>query len=180
MDVKFLTPFVEAAKEVIQAEAKTTIQRGNLSLKRTAVTTEDISVIISLVGEVEGVVIFSLSIPTALKIVSRVIGQDFEEFDDLARSGIAELGNVITGRATMLLAKNGFNSDISPPTLIIGRDVKVSSVDFSRIVVPLIADIGEITVHLSLKERKTAGMQADFIPAQLDQVKLQQANALDK
>ena len=178
MDVKFLSPFVEAAKEIVQAEAETAVQRGDLSLKHSALTTQEVSVIISMIGEVEGVVIYSLSEKTALDIVSRMIGQQFEEFNDLAQSGIAELGNVITGRATMMLSQTGLKSDISPPTVIIGKDVKVSTVDFTRIVVPLITDLGEITVHLSLKEKNGTQSAGKFVPAQLDQAALDQAHQL--
>jgi len=178
MDVKFLSPFVEAANEVVKAEADTTIERGKLSLQHSALTTNEISVLISIIGEVEGVVIYSLSIPTALGIVSRVIGQEFEEFDELAQSGIAELGNVITGRATMLLSQTGFDSDISPPTVIVGENVQVSTVDFTRIAVPLKTDLGEITVHLSLQEKKKTAAKGQFVAAEIDQRALDQANTL--
>ena len=179
MDVKFLSPFVGAAKEVVQAEAGTEIQRDKLSLHQSSLTTSEISVLISLIGEVEGVVLYSLSIPTALGIVSRVIGQEFEEFDELAQSGIAELGNVITGRATMMLSQAGIESDISPPTVIIGKDVQVSTVDFTRIAVPLKTDLGDITVHLSLQEKKKTAAKGQFVPAQLDQGALEQAQTLE-
>jgi chemotaxis protein CheX len=174
MDVKFLSPFVEAAKEVVQAEAGTEIQRGKLSLQHSALTTHEVSVLISMIGQVEGVVLYSLSIPTARGLVSRMMGEEVEGFDELAQSGIAELGNVITGRATMLLSQAGINSDISPPTVIIGKDIQVSTVDFTRIVVPLISDLGEITAHLSLQGRANSG-GGEFIPAQLDEQALQQA-----
>jgi chemotaxis protein CheX len=178
MDVKFLSPFVEAAKAVLQAETDLDVQRGKLSLQQTSLTTHQISVLISLIGEVEGVVLYSLSVPTALGLVSRMIGQAFEEFDELAQSGIAELGNVITGRATMLLSQAGINADISPPTVIIGEGVQVSTVDFTRIIVPLQTDLGEITAHLSLQEKQSAG-GGQFVPAQLDEQSLQQASTVN-
>jgi chemotaxis protein CheX len=179
MDVKFLSPFVEAAKEVIQAEANTSLQRGELSLQHSALTTKEVSVLISLIGEVEGVVIYSLSSSTATGIVSQVIGQEFQEFDELAQSGIAEMGNVITGRATMMLSKTGFSADISPPTVIVGEGVQISTVDFTRIVVPLFSSLGEITVHLSLHEKNNRTSSSNFVPAQLDQDALERANKLN-
>ena len=168
MDVRFLNPFVEAAREVILTEAESNVERGKIHLAQTALTTKEISVILSLIGDVEGVVIYSLSRSTALGIVSKMLGEPVDDFSDLAKSGIAELGNVITGRATMMLTKAGFTSDISPPTVVTGEGVKVSIVDFSQIVVPLITDQGEITVRLSLKPANQADSSSKFIPAQLD------------
>jgi chemotaxis protein CheX len=42
---------------------------------------------------------------------------------------------VITGQATIKLSQAGYESQISPPTLIEGKDVEISTLDFQRIVV---------------------------------------------
>jgi chemotaxis protein CheX len=81
--------------------------------------------------------------------------QEFLEFDDLARSGVAELGNVITGQATIKLSQAGYASQISPPTIIEGRDIEISTLDFQRVVVPLNTDVGLVTVHLGLRESRS-------------------------
>jgi chemotaxis protein CheX len=59
-----------------------------------------------------------------------MMGQEFAEFDNLAQSGIAELGNVITGAATVKLSKEGFDAEISPPTLVQGEGIQISTLDF--------------------------------------------------
>lgn len=152
MNVKFLNPFVEAATEVLQAEIGLSPARGSLTLQKSALTTDEVTVLISLVGQVQGVVLYGLSVQTGLMLVSRMMAQDFVEFDSLAQSGVAELGNVITGRASIKLSQTGALVDISPPTMVLGRSVTISTLDFSRIVVPLTCDLGQITVHLALRE----------------------------
>lgn len=152
MNVKFMTPFVEAANEVLQAEVGMAVRRGTLALHKSSLTTDDVTVLLSLVGQVQGVVLYGMSLPTSLGLVSRMMGQQFSEFDSLAQSGIAELGNVITGRATIRLAEAGYTTNISPPTLIQGRGVTISTLDVPRIVVPLVCDLGEIMVHLALRD----------------------------
>jgi chemotaxis protein CheX len=164
MNVKFLNPFVEAAVEVLQAECQISVQRGNLSLQKSALTTDDITVLISLIGQVQGVVLYGLSTSTGLALVSRVMGQDFAEFDNLAQSGIAELGNVISGRATVNLSKTGFASNISPPTLIQGKGVTISTLDFPRIVVPLTSEVGQVVVHLAIRESPPGMSESIFVP----------------
>ncbi len=152
MNVRFMTPFVEAANEVLQAEVGMPVRRGKLALHKSSLTADDVTVLLSLVGQVQGVVLYGMSLPTSLALVSRMMGQEFNEFDTLAQSGIAELGNVITGRATIKLAEAGYIANISPPTLVQGKGVTISTLDFPRIVVPLICDLGEITVHLALRD----------------------------
>lgn len=163
-NVKFMNPFVEAASEVLQAEVNTTVKRGNLSLQKSALTSNDITVLISLVGQVQGVVLYGMSIATGLGLVSRITDQEFKEFDNLAQSGVAELGNVITGRATVKLSEAGYNSLISPPTLIHGNGIQISTLDFARILVPLVTDVGEILVHLALKESPPGAQDRNYVP----------------
>ncbi len=152
MNVKFLNPFVEAAYMVLESEVGLKAERGEISLNRSAYTADDITVLISLVGQVKGVVLYSMSEATAISIVSAILDQQFEEFDDLAQSGIGELGNVITGQAGQRLASAGIESQISPPTMIIGKGTMVSTLDFQRIVVPLDTDFGPLQIHLALRE----------------------------
>jgi chemotaxis protein CheX len=166
MNVEILKPFVEGAAEVLEFEIKTAVEKGNLTLQKSALTTDDVTVLLNLVGEVYGAVLYCLSETIALKMVSRIIEQEFTEFDSMAQSGIAELGNVITGKAIVKLFNAGYRVDISPPTVITGKAVKISTLDFSRIVVPLKTDLGMMEIHLAVRENKQGQLSGsdDFIP----------------
>ncbi len=170
MNVNFLNPFIDAAIEVLKVEVGVAVTRGNLELQKSALTTDDITVLIHLVGQVHGVVLYGIPMTTGLKMVSAILGQEFTEFDSLAQSGVAELGNVITGRATVKLSQAGYQSNISPPALITGRNVQISTLDFPRIVVPLDSELGNLTIHLALRESQS-GQQTqadDFVRLTID------------
>ncbi len=152
MNVKFLNPFVEAAADVLYAEANITATRGNISLQKSSLTTSEVTVLISILGQIQGVVLYGMSTPTSLAIVGRIVDQTFDELNGLAQSGIAELGNVISGKATINLSNCGYQTTISPPTLVIGRGAQISTLDFSRIVVPLETKVGPISIHLAVRE----------------------------
>lgn len=156
MNVKFLNPFVEAAYEVLRVETGQEIVRGELSLENGAYVTDDATVILSLVGSVEGTVFYSMSNETAVALASILMGEPLEKFEILAQSGIAELGNVITGRASMKLAEAGFESTISPPALILGKGASISTLDYLRLVVPLEMQAGRVMIHLALRPGKNA------------------------
>ena len=159
MRVEFVNPFIDAAREVLESELGQDAARGKISLNKSAYTTDDITALVGVTGEVTGMVLYSLSDATARGIVAHIMGQEFPEFDELAQSGIGELGNVITGRAAILLAEAGFRSNISPPTLIIGRGTMVSTLDLNRLVVPLETPYGALEIQVVLKEN--AGAQAN-------------------
>lgn len=164
MNVKFLNPFVEAASEVLQAETGLQITRGELGLDKHAYVTEAVTVILSLVGSVEGMVFYSMSEQTGMGLSARMMGEPMMTFDSLAQSGVAELGNVITGRASVKLSEAGYEANISPPTLLNGRGATISTLDFPRLIVPLINDVGVVTIHLALRESARKVVSAAGVP----------------
>jgi chemotaxis protein CheX len=166
MDVKLLNPFIQAAVEVLKAEVGADVSRGELSLQKSSLTSDDLTVLINLVGDVYGVVMYGMSTATGLLLVSKIMGQEFSEFDPLAQSGVAELGNVISGQATVRFSEAGYSSNISTPTVLNGSGVQISTLDFPRVVVPLATQFGILTAHLALREKKLEGSHhADnFVP----------------
>jgi chemotaxis protein CheX len=163
MNVKFLLPFVEAAYEVLLAETNMELRRGELSLDKAAYYTDDITVIISLVGAVQGTVFYSMSKATGCALATRMMGEEQKEFEALAQSGIAELGNVITGRASVLLSKSGYEVTISPPAMIMGKGAIISTLDFPRLIVPLEGDCGKVMIHLALRENTNQNLKTPDI-----------------
>lgn len=161
MNVRYLNPFVEAASEVLQAETGLAAERGTLSLDKGAYITDEVTVVLSLIGQIDGVVFYSLSEALARVLAGAMLGEPFAAFDSLAQSGIAELGNVITGRASVKLAEADCVADISPPTLLTGRGASLSTLQMARLVVPLQMQPGALTIHLALRE----GSQRAPLPA---------------
>jgi chemotaxis protein CheX len=149
--VEFVNPFIKAATEVLDTELGGESQRGNLRLEKSSVTSDEVTAMVGVTGNVSGLVLYSMSQTTALGIVSRMLGQDVTEFDALAQSGIGELGNVITGRAGVLLAEAGFASNITPPALVIGKGTMITTLDLNRLVFPLETEVGDLEVQVVLK-----------------------------
>ncbi len=168
MNVKFLNPFVDAAHDILSFETHQSVQRGDLRLDAGAYQTDDVTVIISLIGAVDGTVFYSMSKEVAVGLASTLMGEKFESLDRLAQSGIAELGNVITGQASMKLATAGYESNISTPSLIIGKGATISTLEFPRLIVPLVTAIGPLTIHLALHE----GVQSSLKTPQLQTPKV--------
>lgn len=149
--LRFLNPFIRAAADVLEKEVGAQTERGPVGVERTAHTTQDVTALIGVTGRVRGVVAYGMSDETARTIVGVMLGEPCPVFDELAQSGIAELANVITGRASIELANNGFPAEISTPTIIVGKAL-LSTLDTPRLMVPLRTGYGEIIVHLALRE----------------------------
>jgi chemotaxis protein CheX len=166
MDVKLLNPFVQAAAEVLKAEVGANVSRQEISLHKSAMTSDDITVLINLIGDVYGVVMYGMPITTGLNMITKIMGQDFTELNDLAQSGVAELGNVISGQATVRFSEAGYEANISTPTVLMGKGIQISTLDFPRIVVPLETQFGSFTIHLALRQKALGVPHApdEFVP----------------
>jgi chemotaxis protein CheX len=120
-------------------------------MQKSAFTTDDVTALVGVTGTVSGLVMYSMSQVTAMGIASRVMGKEFAEFDALAQSGIGELGNVITGRAGVLLSNAGYPSNITPPALVVGKGTMVTTLELNRLIFPLETEVGALEVQLVLK-----------------------------
>ena len=160
MKLEVFHPFVISAREVLSLEMHETIERGELRLENGSHVTDDVTVIISLIGMVNGTVFFSMSNEVAIQLASALMSEKLDTLDKLAQSGIAELGNVITGRASMKFAEAGYETDISTPSLIIGKGATISTLEYARLIVPLTTSIGPITIHLALREETQTNLKS--------------------
>jgi chemotaxis protein CheX len=160
MRAEIINPFLQAASEVLESELGSTPKRGAIGLQRSAYTSDEVTAVVAVTGEVAGMVMFAMAESTARAMVSKMMGQDFPELDALAQSGIAEIGNVITGRAAMLLSEAGFPSDLAPPMLLIGRETMISTLDVQRLVIPMETEFGNIEVQVALKLSGAAARRA--------------------
>lgn len=117
-------------------------------------TSQQCNVVCGITGQIEGQVIFGMSLVSADKIASHMLGQQIKSFDQLAASAIAELGNMISGNAMSKLSESGYVCDITPPTIIRGTSVKVSMLSIPAIVIPITCQQGAVSLTVGLQGRK--------------------------
>jgi chemotaxis protein CheX len=153
MKVEFINPFVMAAYNVLQQEINATIEKGTISIEESSfVTQEEVTILVGVTGQLQGVAIYSLSERTAKNIVSEMLQERIPIFDAMVESAVAEMGNVISGRASASLEANGYICNIAPPTVVIGRGVIISTVNIKKLVIPLSTQFGSVRISVALKE----------------------------
>lgn len=153
MKVEFVNPFVSAAFMVLEKVGKTKVGKGALSLATSPISGMDVNTVIGVTGDILGQVIYSMTTDTAQKMASvMLMGLPIVDFDEIAKSAISELGNIITGNAATELGNNGFCCNITPPSLFMGKEVKVSIKDLQILVIPVKTDLGDINIYVALKE----------------------------
>ena len=153
MKIEYVNPFVTAAFSVIEMTMGAKASKGQLAMRPSSFTSQQCNVITGVTGQIHGQVIYGMSLITADKIASLMLGQPVVTFNELAASAIAELGNMITGNAMALLSEAGFVCDITPQSIIRGTNVKISTLGIPALVVPLCLDAGTIELTVCLAQK---------------------------
>ena len=151
MRVEFVNPFVSAAYTVFETVTRARPERGQIALRNTTFTTQQVTIMAGVIGDVGGTVLYGMSTVTAQKIAGAMIGAEVPALDDMALSALSELGNMITGNAATILSQSGYDLNITTPSLIRGIDVEVSTRS-PALVVPLSTPFGRVEINVALQE----------------------------
>lgn len=152
MDAKFINPFLMALKNILESYNIEGIKRGDIKKKESMNVNMDVTAVVGLIGGVRGNVAYSLSQETAKNIVSAMMmGAPVSELDGMARSAIGELSNMVTGTASGMLAGDGAMVDITPPSIIFGKDVYLIISSIETITVDMDTPYGKIEVNIGLE-----------------------------
>jgi chemotaxis protein CheX len=152
MDVKCVVPFLDAVKYTLEQFGIGDIRRGNIEKKRSLNIGVGINSIIGVVGGIKGNIAYSMSEQTAKNIISTMMmGMPVETIDEIGKSAIGELSNMITGHASVALADNGYIINITPPVIMINGsgDSIVSFIE--TIAIDLETSLGMIQVNIGIE-----------------------------
>lgn len=153
MRVEYINPFVEAAFDILKEVLGDDIQRGELYLKSSSKSVMGVAAFVGLAGNVEGRVLFDMSMETALAIASEMNGETLTTLDDLGKATITELANMITAQAVTKLHDLGFTFDLTPPAIFTGDNMEITDNEVEALIVPVIVKQGKIEINVAVRER---------------------------
>ena len=154
MKAEYVNPFVQASFSVLESLLGVRPTKGEMAAQPTTFTSQQCNVVCGVTGQVQGQVIFGMSLTTADRIASAMLGQPIKSFDALAASAIGEMGNMISGNAMQFLSEAGWICDITPPTIMRGTNVQISTISIPAIVIPLTLEQGQLFITIGLQGRK--------------------------
>ncbi len=152
LKAEFINPFLKGAFQVLESEIRCTPQKGPIGMAETALHSDEVTVLVGVTGQIKGVVMYCMSERTSKAFVGAMTGEITPVFDKMVESAVAEMGNVITGIASGLLERAGFQCRIAPPSVITGRGVIISTLAIKRLVIPIETPLGNMNIHVALQE----------------------------
>lgn len=156
MKAEFINPFVQSLLTVLGKEAPGEWTRGRLSLGQNLFHGNDLNVMIGVTGTIEGQVVLSMDVATAQSIISAMTEQAVSDIDELGKSALGELANMVTGNAVAALSEVGHSVLITPPSLFAGRQLIVTTV-MPVLTIPLSSSRRNLVAYIALKEKDARG-----------------------
>lgn len=138
MKVEYINPFIEASKSIINQLTGLNPSLGKVYIKSVPYKGDNVVVIIGLTGTIQGNVVISFRRTLACKIASTMMmGMPVSELDEMAKSAIAELCNMILGKTASIFSQNNLDINITPPTILIGEKMELTTSKAVIICIPL-------------------------------------------
>lgn len=138
MNVEYINPFIEASQTVLKQIAGIEAKLGKVYLKDSPYRSDNVAIIVGLTGKIRGQTIFSMTKEVAMNIASAMMGgMPVAELDEISKSAIAELTNMILGNTATILYNRGIGIEITPPSFLMGENMQISSTKTKTVCVPL-------------------------------------------
>ncbi len=155
MQVEYINPFIISAIEIFEKVANIELKKSNLTLKKSTAPTNEISIVIGVTGNFEGQVVYSFKQHTAQRVVSCMMpNASPEKQKAYMESAISSLANMITGRATILLAGKEKVIYITPPYVVIGKENKdVRFLEMTALSAEFTSRFGTLEINVALKPK---------------------------
>jgi chemotaxis protein CheX len=154
MKAEYINPFIEASQRIIAETTGLSPKVGKIYIKNTPFKGDNVVVLIGLTGSIQGNVTLSLKRTLACKIASAMMGGiPVVELDELTKSAVSELCNMILGNTANIFYKNNIAIDITPPTVLTGENMEFSPSKSVIICIPLEFECGEtMEIDITYKE----------------------------
>lgn len=152
MQLEYINPFIESVYELFETMLGCPVERGNPNLVKKNEVTNDLVALIGLSGPVRGTVVLLFPKLTALKMVSRFVGEPCQAIDENVRDAVAELVNIVAGGAKARLSNGDPIIELSLPNVIEGKNCSVHYPSYSVwLDIPFTSELGPFNLRLSFK-----------------------------
>jgi len=151
VNVEHINPFLIASTKILKEMCYIEAKIGKPYVKNPAFFEDTLIILIGFVGEMRGQAMVAFENKIACDIASKMIMMPITEMDDLAKSAISELGNMIMGNTATIFSTKGIAIDITPPTVANGS-MSFSTNFASNICIPLIYEDDKlIEINIAIK-----------------------------
>lgn len=151
MTEQYLQMFTQATGNILTQFGIDAAVSNNCVTPEKCLANHELVVIIGLTHSLRGSIVYGMTADTAKAIASTMMcGMPVPELDDMAKSAICEFANMSSGTSLANLPEDVV-IDITPPTLVSGQQISVSSNQFDSLMSEVVTPLGQIEVRINIK-----------------------------
>lgn len=128
MKAEYINAFLSECVDVYKEVANIELVKEATTVKQKAGVCNDFTIIVGMIGKLRGCAAIHLPQEIVdIVIKNMMCGMDIDESvkADLTKSALCELSNMTMGKFATKLYNMGISIDITPPSIITGKDVYV-------------------------------------------------------
>lgn len=148
INVDHINPFLMASTNILKNMCKIDASIGKPFIKSPAFFADTLIILIGFTGEMKGQAMIAFEKRVACDIASRMIMMPVTELDEMSKSAIGELGNMIMGNTATIFSTKGIAIDITPPTIGNGT-ISFTNNYAQNLCIPLVYD-GDKAVEINI------------------------------
>src|SRR5438045_6086638 len=99
MKMELIQPFINAADAVLAETLQCPTRIGDVSMDEEVYRRKGVASLVTIIGDIEGRVIFDMDQPTATKVAAYLAGGPVPETEEMVRETVCELANMVIGSA---------------------------------------------------------------------------------
>lgn len=151
MSAEHINPFLVSATKILKDMCFIDSKIGKPFLTDCNFDEDAVIIVIGVTGEMRGQVLLEMKNTVACDIASKMCMMPVAQMDDLSKSAIGELGNMVMGNAATIFSTRGIGIDITPPVLAMGK-MSISNFSSKNICIPIVYDGNkQIGVNIALR-----------------------------
>lgn len=145
MKIEFINQFIEASQYVFTKTARMNITFGSILEKSLICSSDSIGIHLGITGKVKGQVLFSMHKEVACELASSFMGMKIDcKLDDISKSAVSEIANIILGQTASALYEKGVKINITTPSFLVGEYINYIVEDQKFTCVPFFLESGSV------------------------------------
>jgi chemotaxis protein CheX len=151
MDAGFVNAYLIAVKNVFRTMFGVDIVMGKPALKKTKLSSAEITGMIGFAGDKRGNFSLALTKPSATFMYKAMIGETITEITPDLVDAIGEITNIISGQFRVEIEKLGYKLSAALPTVIVGHNVEINFITKVPVItLPFTFQAGEVSGQMFL------------------------------
>ena len=151
MKLELIQPFINAADAVLAQTLACQTRVSTVTMEQEVYRRRGVAAIVTMMGDIEGRIVFDLEPATAARVASALAGSDLPQDDGMIHDTVCELANQVICNAIASLNDQGFRFRVQPPEVHTAEHGIGNSEDIEALVMCFDTPSGSVFMNIALR-----------------------------